>query len=128
MQSVCVYKALSDQQRLRILNLLHEGPLCVCHLVQILRTDQVKMSKQLKYMKVLGLLEAEREANWMIYRLAPDPHPLLEANLSCLREAQSPEAELLRTDLRQRKQVLTRIACTQARAPEPVRLQALASS
>ena len=50
-----IYKCLCDELRLRILNLLQEGPLCVCHLVEILDCEQVKMSKQLRYMKELGM-------------------------------------------------------------------------
>ncbi|MCD8482802.1 MAG: metalloregulator ArsR/SmtB family transcription factor [Verrucomicrobia bacterium] len=56
MEIISVYKCLCDEQRLRILNLLKAGPLCVCHLMEILETDQVKISKQLKYMKDHGLV------------------------------------------------------------------------
>jgi len=79
-----VYKCLADTQRLRILNLLCEGPLCVCHLMEILNADQVKISKQLQYMKKLGILESRRSAQWRIYKIAEQKSPLLAENLRCL--------------------------------------------
>ncbi len=81
MDTIQVYKCLCDMQRLRILNLLHVSPLCVCHLQEILGETQVKTSKQLAYMKKLGMLTSERHGQWMVYRLAASPHPLLIANL-----------------------------------------------
>jgi ArsR family transcriptional regulator len=86
MKVIQIYKCFCDELRLRILNLLKDGPLCVCHLVEILDCDQVKMSKQLRYMKELEMVEGERQAQWVIYRLA-DPHqPLLAENLKCLQD------------------------------------------
>ena len=46
--------------------------------------DQVKISKPLIYMRRLGVLTVEREANWMIYRLAEPVPPLLTDNLASL--------------------------------------------
>ena len=76
---------MSDPQRIRILSLLEEGELCVCHLSEILGMDQVRLSKQLRYMKDQGVVKAERSAQWMIYRLAEPVKQLLAENLSCLR-------------------------------------------
>jgi ArsR family transcriptional regulator len=54
---------------LRILALLGNGPLCVCHIQEILSEPQVKVSKHLSYPKERGLVEATRESNWIVYRL-----------------------------------------------------------
>ncbi len=108
MSVVQVYKCLCDVQRLRILNLLQDGPLCVGHLVEILEAGQVKVSKQLSYMKALGMVEAEREAQWMIYRLPEPPNPLLIENLKCLQD-QAGDAVCFRRDLKQRRQLLKRL-------------------
>ncbi|MDA1069718.1 MAG: metalloregulator ArsR/SmtB family transcription factor [Verrucomicrobia bacterium] len=86
MEIIQAYKCFCDVQRLRILNLLKDGPLCVCHLVEILDSGQVKISKQLRYMKELGMVEGERVAQWMVYRLADATNPLLEENLKCLQD------------------------------------------
>lgn len=108
MKVIQVYKCLCDVQRLRILNLLKDGPLCVCHLMEILDANQVKISKQLKYMKDLGMVEAERQAQWMIYRLASPAHPLLQENLKCLQDCAATEL-CFRDDLRKRATLLARI-------------------
>lgn len=109
MNSISIYKCLCDRQRLRILNLLCDGPLCVCHLMEILATDQVKMSKQLRYMKELGMVEAEREAQWMIYRLAEPAHPLLEKNLKCLQDCEGEEL-CFKEDSKRREMIIRRLS------------------
>ncbi|MDP3073838.1 MAG: metalloregulator ArsR/SmtB family transcription factor [Opitutaceae bacterium] len=86
MQLIKIYECLCDRTRLRILNLLLEGPLCVCHFQGILREPQVKVSKHLAYLKRNGLVEAERCANMMIYRLPRKRPAQLKANLACLQD------------------------------------------
>lgn len=108
MEIVSVYKCLCDRQRLRILNLLSDGPLCVCHLMEILDTDQVKISKQLRYMRALGMVEGERRAQWMVYRLAEPDHPLLVENLKCLQDLGS-EDLCFSEDLEKRSRILDRL-------------------
>lgn len=109
METIQIYKCLCDRQRLRILNLLREGPLCVCHLMKILEADQVKISKQLRFMKNLGMVEAERCAQWMVYRLADRKNPLLEENLKCLQDCKG-EGEIFRKDLKNRECLLSKVA------------------
>lgn len=83
---VRVYACLCDRTRLRILGLLCHGPLCVCHLQEILREPQVKVSKHLRYLRAHGLVQARREGNWRIYSLPPRRTRALEANLACLQD------------------------------------------
>jgi ArsR family transcriptional regulator, arsenate/arsenite/antimonite-responsive transcriptional repressor len=86
MKLLQVYQCLCDPTRLRILNLLAGGELCVCHLQEVLGEPQVKISKHLAYLKAHGLVEARRDANWMIYRLPARPSRELSANLACLQD------------------------------------------
>jgi ArsR family transcriptional regulator, arsenate/arsenite/antimonite-responsive transcriptional repressor len=86
MELIKIYECLCDRTRLRILNLLLEGPLCVCHFQEILREPQVKISKHLGYLKRHGLVEAERCGNLMIYRLPKKRTAQLAANLACLQD------------------------------------------
>ncbi len=81
-----IYECFCDRTRLRILHLLGQGPRCVCHLQEVLGEPQVKVSKHLAYLKSRGLVEASRQANWMIYRLPPTPPRELTANLACLQD------------------------------------------
>ncbi len=108
MEVIRIYKCLCDEQRLRILNLLREGPLCVCHLMEILDSDQVKISKQLRYMKDLGMITGERAAQWMVYRLAETENPLLDENLRCLQDSVGEEL-CFREDSRRRATILARL-------------------
>ena len=119
MDTIQVYKCLCDTQRLRILNLLSASPLCVCHLQEILGETQVKTSKQLAYMKKLGMVVSERHGQWMVYRLPDEPHPLLTANLKCLQDSVT-EMDVFRQDLAARSAILKRIASEGADCPDPV--------
>ena len=84
MECIFFYKCLADENRLRILKLLSTSALCGCHLVETLGLDQVTISKQLNYMKRLGLLDSKREGQWMIYRVVEDATPLLRDTLKNL--------------------------------------------
>ena len=81
-----IYQCLCDPTRLRILNLLTEGELCVCHFQEILGEPQVKVSKHLAYLRTRGLVLARKEANWVIYSLPTKPLRELSANLACLQD------------------------------------------
>lgn len=86
MKLVHIYQCLCDQTRLRILNLLGGGELCVCHFQRILGEPQVKISKHLAYLRSHGLVETRRDKNWMIYRLPLRPSAELSVNLACLQD------------------------------------------
>lgn len=88
MDLIKIYECLCDATRLRILNLLQKGPLCVCHLQEVLDEPQVKISKHLSYLKSRKLVEVRREANWMVYSLPPKQTRSreLSANLACLQD------------------------------------------
>ena len=81
-----IYQCLCDETRLRILNALSTGSLCVCHLQELLEEPQVKISKHLGYLRDRGIVEVERHQNWMIYSLPAKPSVELESNLKCLQD------------------------------------------
>ncbi len=86
MDLIQIYQCLCDSTRLRILYLLTQTPLCVCHFQEILDEPQVKISKHLAYLRERGLVTAEREQNWMIYALPKKRPAELSANLKCLQD------------------------------------------
>lgn len=65
-----LFKALSDETRLRILALLASGELCVCDLLVILELPQSTVSRHLAYLRNSGLVKDRRDGVWMYYRLA----------------------------------------------------------
>lgn len=64
-----VYKALSDETRLRIIKLLERGELCVCDIVASLDIIQPKISFHLSILKEAGLVKDRRVGKWIHYRL-----------------------------------------------------------
>ncbi len=66
---VTLFKALSDETRLRIIKLLEEGELCVCDIVAALDTVQPKVSFHLSALKEAGLIKDRKQGKWIHYSL-----------------------------------------------------------
>jgi ArsR family transcriptional regulator len=66
---VAIFKSLSDETRLRIIRLLHQGELCVCDLVTALDMVQPKVSFHLRILREAGLIRDRKEGRWTHYRL-----------------------------------------------------------
>lgn len=98
MELIQIYQCLCDVTRLRLLQVLAQGPLCVCHFQAVLREPQVKISKHLGYLRARGLVTAERRGNWMVYALPAKPSRELRANLACLQDCAREQA-VFRRDL-----------------------------
>lgn len=64
-----IFKALSDETRLRILKLLENGELCVCDIVAALDMIQPKISFHLGVLKDAGLIKDRRQGKWIHYSL-----------------------------------------------------------
>src|SRR6476469_5545771 len=59
------FKALADRTRLRLLNLMGDDEVCVCFFVEILKTNQPKISRHLAYLRRAGIVGARREGQWI---------------------------------------------------------------
>lgn len=66
---VSILKSLSDETRLRIINLLYEKELCVCDIMETLHISQTKASRHLQYLKNAGLVEDRKHAQWVYYSI-----------------------------------------------------------
>lgn len=104
MNLIEIFKCFCDETRLRILNLLAQGPLCVCHLQEILGVDQVPISKHLAYLREHGMVETRRHAQWVIYSLPAIRVEELDLQLRCLQDCVQSNA-VFRKDLKQLKKV-----------------------
>ena len=96
-----LFQALADRTRLRLLNLMASGELCVCYFIEILGEPQPKISRHLAYLRRAGLVSARREGKWIHYSLArptdPQQASVLDATLNALeddREVQRDRAAL----------------------------------
>ena len=67
-----IFKAIADNTRLRIINLLlsTDEALCVCELVGALRLPQYQVSKHIGILKNIGLVITERKGTWVYYSLS----------------------------------------------------------
>ena len=65
-----VYKALSDENRLRIINILMKKELCVCEIEAILNMSQSNVSRHLNKLKAADIVTSRKESQWAFYTLS----------------------------------------------------------
>jgi len=64
-----VLKAVADKNRMRILKMLERKSMCVCELAAVLGITQPSVSKHLVILKNAGLIQDERNSQWIDYKL-----------------------------------------------------------
>jgi ArsR family transcriptional regulator, arsenate/arsenite/antimonite-responsive transcriptional repressor len=74
------FMALADKTRLRLLNLMRDGEICVCFFTEVLEESQPKISRHLAYLRNAGLVEARRDGKWMHYKII-EPANKIAANI-----------------------------------------------
>jgi ArsR family transcriptional regulator len=100
-----LFRAFSDRTRLRILNLLRDGELCVCDLVSILRVPQPTASRHLAYLRRAGLVRVRKARSWSYYSLAEPRNSFHAKLLECLGSCFSEAPELGRDAARRARGV-----------------------
>ena len=80
-----LFKGFADPTRLRLLNVLAAGELCVCDLVDLLDVPQSSISRHLRYLHRAGLVEVTRDWKYAHYRLADPIYPVHKTLLNCVR-------------------------------------------
>jgi ArsR family transcriptional regulator len=80
-----LFSGFADPTRLRILNLLAAGELCVCDLVELLDLPQPLVSRHLAYLRRTELVEVTRESKYAHYRLAEPAHAVHRNLINCVR-------------------------------------------
>ena len=82
------FAALADRTRLRLLNLMRDGEVCVCFFAETLGTNNPKISRHLSYLKRAGLVKGRRDGKWMHYSITKPEEPqaaeLLDKTLEML--------------------------------------------
>ena len=64
-----LFMALADKTRLRLLNLMRDGEVCVCFFTEVLGQSQPKISRHLAYLRNAGIVAARRDGKWMHYSI-----------------------------------------------------------
>lgn len=80
-----LFKGFADPTRIRLLNVLAAGELCVCDLVSILGIPQPAISRHLAYLRRSGLVSVTREWKFAHYRLAEPANVVHQNLLNCVR-------------------------------------------
>ncbi len=115
-----LFQALADRTRVRLLNLMAPGEVCVCFLVEVLDEPQPKISRHLAYLRSAELVSARREGKWAHYAITPPEHPTLRAAFEGILAAFENDRELQRDRLAlQRACCSTRVPDLLRRAPRP---------
>jgi len=76
------FAALADRTRPRLLNLMAGGEICVCFFVEVLGTNQPKISRHLAYLRRAGLVSDRKDGKWVHYGLAEPSDPNVARVLS----------------------------------------------
>ena len=66
---VAIFKALGDENRIRILKLLHSGEKCACKLLEELNISQSTLSHHMKILCDAGIVTGRKEGKWMHYSI-----------------------------------------------------------
>jgi ArsR family transcriptional regulator, arsenate/arsenite/antimonite-responsive transcriptional repressor len=105
------FKALSDANRLRILNLLLHGELCVCDIQHVLASSQPNVSRHLAYLKNSGLVLDRRDGLRIFYRLAEPKHGTKKKLFEFLQDAYKSDEEL-QEDISRLREAIKEGSCT----------------
>jgi ArsR family transcriptional regulator len=110
-----LFQALGDRTRLRLLNLMADGEVCVCFFVEVLDQPQPKISRHLAYLRSAGLVAARREAKWMHYAITPPEDATVRAALDAVMATLKADREM------QKDRAALARACCSPRVPEQLR-------
>jgi ArsR family transcriptional regulator len=93
-----LFKALGDENRLRVVALLSHGELCVCHLQAALGLSQPAVSRHMAVLRAAGVVEDRRGGKWVYYRLARQEDADCERHLRAVAKAYAGR-DVLRRDV-----------------------------
>ena len=65
-----IFKALGDENRIKILTLLHTGERCACRLQEALNISQPTLSHHMRILLDAGLVSGRKEGKWIHYSLS----------------------------------------------------------
>jgi ArsR family transcriptional regulator, arsenate/arsenite/antimonite-responsive transcriptional repressor len=107
------FKALSDETRLRMLNLLitSEDELCVCEFTDILEIPTYNISKHLKILKNTGLVNERKEGRWVYFGLPTVKEKFLSLLFETIKEIPEPQLKADLVELQKRFDIRVKGKC-----------------
>ncbi|MBN1970172.1 MAG: winged helix-turn-helix transcriptional regulator [Candidatus Delongbacteria bacterium] len=76
-ETLKLFKALSDQTRMRIYNMVSVKEMCVCEITSILNLAFSTISTHLKILKEAGLIEEKKDGKWVNYKKTESQNPII---------------------------------------------------
>lgn len=80
-KAAVLFKALGDENRLKIVDMLRDGELCACKLLEALGIGQPTLSHHMKILCATGLVKGRKEGRWVHYSIDAQAR---EESLRCL--------------------------------------------
>lgn len=106
-----ILKVVSDKNRMRIIKLLEKRKLCVCEIAYVLAIKQPSVSRHLKKLKDIGLIEEEQDSFWTNYVLRAKGDGRFKALFNHLSDCLEDEAQI-KVDLKKLRQAdRARLCC-----------------
>lgn len=104
-----LFAALADRTRLRLLNLMRDGEVCVCFFAEALGTNNPKISRHLSYLKRTGLVSARRDGKWVHYSIQKPTDASAAAIFSSLLSSFDTDPEMKKD-----RETLVNVCCSPA--------------
>ncbi len=114
-----LYKALSEETRIRIMMLLTQGELCVCDVQAVLDEPQSKVSRHLAYLKHSGLVSSKRVGVWVHSMIRETADKTCRAQLAFMEEHLS-KLPQFGTDRRKLKEFRKQKSCSDLSPPQKI--------
>lgn len=102
-----ITKALSDENRVRILLFLRESELCLCQIIEMLQLSPATVSKHMSLLSLAGLVDVRKDGRWHYYRLPEEPTLEVSAAIEFLSKGLA-ESQHIKEDKARVKKVLKR--------------------
>lgn len=115
MDLIEIFKALGDENRIRILNLLLKQELCVCEIETLLDMTQSNVSRHLNKLKSAGVITNEKKSQWVYYKV---DNGFIEGNYllyEFIKKKMDENAQLLKDVERLKKYKSSNFSCEQLR-------------
>lgn len=111
------FSALADNTRRRLLNLIGEDEVCVCYLVEVIGTNQPKISRHLAVLKEAGLVSVRRDWKWSHYRIVKPDNTQAAAVFTEVLELLKKDPEM------QKDKKQMSVLCCAPQAKQPISIQ-----
>jgi len=111
LENTKIFKALSDNSRLRILKMLQSKSLCVCEIQDVLGLAASTVSKHLSILREAGFIAEEKDGRWVNYMINPHPNDTRISSILSSLDFWISDEETIISDKRKLKNVDRYLVC-----------------